>query len=198
MKKLIFTTILLGLVTSCSLDDESNILPVSGEEVVVADMECVQDADNPLSILGSTWTRTSFIIQTTIDGNGDGIFSNELLDESSCETTILKFKDDFKADNPVFDTVFLDVDDDGNGNLSQRVDCLTGDGLLPSYTQNGTIITFCYSGELEFIGTLSLDGQTLVFDLPYEKLFFTNNNVLKPDGTIEAFQGNGLITYTLQ
>ncbi|MBC8753690.1 hypothetical protein H2O64_03355 [Kordia sp. YSTF-M3] len=199
MKKLIFTALILGIVTACSVDNvESDLIPVSGEEVTASDIECVPDASNPPTILGSTWLRTSFIIETDIDGNGDGIFSNELLDESSCGTVILRFLDNFKADNPVLNNMYLDVDDDGNGNLSQRVDCLIGDGLFPFYTQNGNIISFCYLGQLEFIGTLSTDGQTLVFDFPYEDLFFTNNSVLKPDGTVEAFQGNGIITYTLQ
>lgn len=199
MKKFIFTTLILGLLTACNVDDiESDLIPISGEEVDVSNADCIIDISNPPAILGSTWIRTSFIIQTEVDGNGDGIFSNELLDETSCGAVILRFLDSFKADNPIYNNMYLDVDDDGNGNLSQRIDCLTGDGLLPNYSQDGNIISFCYSGQLEFIGTLSADGQSLVFDFPYDDLFFTDNSVLKPDGTVEAFQGNGVITYTLQ
>ncbi|WP_430412456.1 hypothetical protein [Kordia sp.] len=196
MKKIILFTILAGLLTACTVEEET--IEINSTNLQTEDLECVIDTSNPPAVLGTTWLRTTVIIENDIDGNGDGIFSNDLMVESTCGTAVLQFRDDFTANNPMFNNFFLDVDDDGNGNLSQTVDCLIGDGIFPNYTQDGNVISFCYSGELAFTATLAADEQTITFNLDYEDYFFNNNNILNADGTVAVFQSNVIITYTRQ
>ena len=199
MKKFIFTTILLSLVTACNVDDvESDLIPVSGEEVVATNTVCIPDANNPPSVLGNIYLRTSFIIETPVDGNGDGNFSTDLEEEYSCSADPIVFRNDFVANNPVYNNVMLTVNNDSNGMLSQEIGCLIGDGLFPNYTQEANILRFCYNGEIAYTGTLSNNEQTLTFVFPYEEIFFGTNEILNVDGSIEPYQGNVTLIYTRQ
>ncbi|AXG70304.1 hypothetical protein KORDIASMS9_02543 [Kordia sp. SMS9] len=198
MKKLLFTTVLLGILSACNVDDvESDLITATTENTTQQQDICTPDPTNPPTILGSTWIRTSVMIETPIDGNGDGVFSNELLAEVNCDGVIL-FRDNFKASNPVYDNFFLSVIDDGNGNLSQQISCGIGDGLLPTYTQEGNTIRFCYSGTVEFTATLSNNEQTMTFVFPSQSVFFSFNEILRTDGTVESYQGNVTMIYTRQ
>jgi len=198
MKKIIMFTVLAVLITACTIEDQSVELIDSSTQV--EDVECVIDPNNPPAIMGSMWTRTSFIIATEIDGNGDGIFTNDLEIETTCSADLLTFGTNFQAGNPTFHNLQLEVNDDGNGNLTQNFVCLIGDGLFPNYTQDGDVISFCYSGELVFTAVLSADEQTLTFNLALEDIFFPNdpNTVLKQDGTVETLEGAVTLIYTRQ
>ncbi|WP_298424932.1 hypothetical protein [uncultured Kordia sp.] len=196
MKKIIITLLLLSSITACTVEDQS--VEINDPNSLIDDVDCVIDPDNPPAVIGSTWARTSFIIATELDGNGDGIFTNDLDIETTCSADLLTFGTNFKAGNPTYHTVSMEVNDDGNGNLSQGIGCLIGDGLFPNYSQEGNIVSFCYSGELAFTATLSDDEQTLTFNFTYEEMFFPNNTILKQDGTVETLQGNVTIVYTRQ
>jgi hypothetical protein len=200
MKKVCIAIVFLTLFSACNVSDvESDLTVVSGEEVQESN-DCFIDLNNLPSVTGTTWLRTSFIIQTAIDGNGDGVYSTELEDEYTCFADPLIFRDTFIATNPVFNNVMFRVDDDGNGNLTQVISCLIGDGLFPNYSQEGEIVRFCYSGVTEFTGTLSNNEQTLTFVFENSEFFFqgTGNPILMPDGTTVDYQGNATITYTRQ
>jgi hypothetical protein len=200
MKKVCIAMLLLGMFSACNVSDvESDLTVVTGEEVQESN-DCFIDLNNLPSVTGSTWLRTSFIIQNAIDGNGDGVYSTDLEDEYTCAADPLFFRDTFIANNPTFDNVMFQVTDDGNGNLTQVISCLIGDGIFPNYSQEGNIVRFCYSGELEFTGTLSDNEQTLTFVFENSDIFFQNtgNPILQADGTTVDYQGNATIIYTRQ
>lgn len=198
MKKLFITTILLGILSACNVDDvESDLITATTDNTAQQQDLCTPDPTNPPTVLGSSWSRTSVTIETPIDGNGDGVFSNELLAEMNCSAGFT-FRDDFIASNPTYDNFFLEVIDDGNGNLSQQIACGTGDGLLPTYTQEGNTVRLCYSGTVEYTATLSNNEQTMTFVLTSQSVFFSFNEILRTDGTVEAYQGNVTMIYTRQ
>lgn len=198
MKKLFITICMLFIIVACNTDDvASDLITANTENNATQQDECIPDSTNPPTVTGTSWLRTSVTIETPIDGNGDSVFSNELLTETTCSAGFL-FRDDFLASNPTFDNFFLTVLDDGNGNLSQQISCGIGDGLLPTYTQETNTVRFCYSGILEFTATLSNNEQTMTFVLPAQSIFFSSNEILKEDGTVESYQGNVTIVYTRQ
>lgn len=201
MKKLFVTTILLGILSACNTDDiESDFIVV--EETSENAADCVPD--NPPSILGKTYFRSGFEIDTAVDVNGDGIFSNDLMQEQLCSDLSLGFGEDLRVSNPTHDAVSLYVDDDGNGNLSQRMVCSHADGTANTYMQVGETIKFFYNGnELQFTGTLSQDETTITFEFPNDLLFGFNffddgNEILLQDGSVLEYEGGAVVTYTLQ
>jgi hypothetical protein len=201
MKKLIFTTLILGLLASCNIDDvESDLIPVA-DNSATTETDCVPD--NPPSVLGRLYLRSSYIIDTPVDVDGDGIFSTDLMEEQLCFDLSLNFDESFRVSNPTFDAVSLYVDDDGNGNLSQRMNCSHADGTANTYIQVGNTIKFFYGNDLQFTGTLSANETKLTFTFPNELLFGFNffeasNRILNQDGTITEYEGDAVVTYTLQ
>ncbi|MGH1387955.1 hypothetical protein [Kordia sp.] len=200
MKKLFITAFLLGICVSCNVDDvDSDLTPVA---VTENNADCV--ADNPPSILGRTYLRSGFEIDTPVDANGDGIYSTDLMEEQLCFDLSLSFGTDFRVPNPTFDAVSLYVDDDGNGNLSQRMNCSHADGTANTYMQVGETIKFFYNeNELQFTGTLSEDETTITFEFPNDLLFGFNffddgNEILLQDGSVLEYEGGAVVTYTLQ
>ncbi len=202
MKKFIFTTLILGIITACNVDDiDSDIIGLEDAQTINQNDDCVPD--NPPSILGNLYLRSSFVIDIPADVNGDGIFSTDLMEEQLCFDLSLNFGQDFRVSNPTFDAVSLYVDDDGNGNLSQRMVCSHADGTPNTYMQIGNTIKFFYGNDLEFTGTLSNNETTITFTFPNELLFGFNffeasNRILNQDGTITPYQGGAVVTYTLQ
>lgn len=198
MKKITFLILLMSFITACTVEETT--VEINDTAIQAEDLECVIDQNNPPPIMGSVWARTSFLIETELDGNGDGIFTNDLEIETTCDADFMTFGTNFQAGNPTFHNMFVEVEDDGNGNLSQTFSCLIGDGLFPFYTQDGNIITFCYSGEVAYTATLSTDEQTLTFVFPKDDIFFQNipTTILKQDGTIEELQGDVTLIYTRQ
>ncbi len=199
MKKLLITTFLLGILSACNVDDvESDLTVVNAEEVAQQQDNCTPDTANPPSILGSTYLRTSFIIETAVDANGDGEYSFDLKDEGLCGADPMRFESDFQVWNPESSFVSLNVT-----NGIQTITCSHADGTFPIYIQTGTNIDFCFGGEIRFSGTLSDNENTLTIQLPYEQLygFFLaggGNDILLPDGTIEQYEGSATIIYTRQ
>ncbi|WP_298517363.1 hypothetical protein [uncultured Kordia sp.] len=201
MKKLFITTLLLGICVACNVDDvDSDLTPVA---ITENSADCV--ADNPPSILGRTYLRSGFEIDTPVDANGDGIYSTDLMEEQLCFDLSLSFGTDLRVSNPTFDAVSLYVDNDGNGNLSQRMNCSHADGLPNRYMQIGDTIKFFISTseEPQFTGTLSADETTITFEFTNDLLFGFNflaggNEILLQDGTVLEYEGGATVTYTLQ
>ena len=198
MKRLFITVLLLGIVSSCNTDDiDSDFIVVSAEEAAQQD-NCTTDASNPPSILGSTYFRTSYILETAVDGNGDGVFSFDLKDEGLCSADAMTFSTNFRVWNPESSFVSLQVAND-----AQAIYCSHADGTLPIYIKTGTNVDFCFGGEIRFSGTLSDNENTLTIQLPYDQLygFFLaggGNDILLPDGTIEQYQGGATLVYERQ
>jgi len=200
MKKLLITSILLGMLSACNVDDvNSDLIPVQATE---NNTDCVPD--NPPSILGRTYFRSGFVIDAPVDVNGDGVYSTNLMEEQLCSDLSLSFSDNFRVSNPTLDFVSLYVDNDGNGNLSQRMQCWHADGTANTYMQVGDTIKFFYNeNELQFTGTLSEDETTITFEFPNELLFGFNfntggNEILLQDGSVLEYEGGAVVTYTLQ
>lgn len=198
MKKIINIILLLSSITACTIEDQS--VDINDLNLQTEDIECVFDPNNPPPIFNSQWQNISFVVETPIDANGDGVFSNDLLEESLCTASLIQFRDDFKASHPMYDPISLYVHDDGNGNLTQEIEC-NGiiDGLFPIYTQEQNTVYFCYSGQIEFTGTLSNNETILTIELPYELLFGfrvpNGNQILRQDGTVESYQNGAILTY---
>ncbi|MEM6721143.1 MAG: hypothetical protein AAF611_17570 [Bacteroidota bacterium] len=203
MKKFFIITMLLSVFTACNVDDvESNFIPVQQLAATENDTDCIPDSSP--SILGRTYLRSGFEIDIPVDANGDGVYSTDLMTEELCFQLSLNFGDDFRVSNPTFDAVSLYVDNDGNGNLSQRLQCSHADGTANTYVQCGATIQFFYNtNELQFEGTLSADETTITFEFPNELLFGFNffaggNDILLEDGTVVEYNGGATVTYTLQ
>ncbi|KAB8155327.1 hypothetical protein EZY14_005420 [Kordia sp. TARA_039_SRF] len=197
MKKCVLSLFVLITFLACSVDDVASDLTQQAANNQT-EPECVIDVTTTPDIMGTTWQRTSFVIESPIDGNNDGVYSTELEDEYNCQADPLVFGTDFRTKNPTLNNVMFQVMDDGNGNLSQLINCLIGDGLLVNYTQDGNTINYCFNGNFLFSGTLSDDNQSLTFNFPFEGFFFPDNPILQPDGSTENYQGGAVITYTLQ
>ncbi|WP_046759216.1 hypothetical protein [Kordia jejudonensis] len=200
MKKKLLFIILAGCITACTIDEvtmEGSSTIEQPEQPVAV---CFVDPNNPPAVFGSQWNAVSFVIETPVDGNGDGVFSTDLFEESSCTISPIIFRDDFKATNPLFVPISLRLLDDGNGNLVQNIDC-NGiiDGLFPTYSQEQDIVYFCYSGQIEFTGTLSNNDQTLTIEFTNDLLFGFNitggNQLLRQNGTVESYEGGAIVTF---
>lgn len=153
------------------------------------------------SVDGAIFVRTNYILETPVDIDGDGMYSIDVLTEYDCGGAPLGFQPGETVPNPTFDGFGLQVNDDGNGNLSQSISCGIADGIFPTYEQIDNEVHLLYGDEIELIGELSPNGRKLVFRIPREKLygfFFSGNNILNPDNTITDYQGDALLTYTRQ
>lgn len=193
MKKIIITMLLLSFITACTIEDQS--VDINDLNLQTEDIECVIDIGYSPSIMGSEFVRDSYILETAVDINGDGVYSTDLKDEGLCGADVLRFKDNFKVWNVLSSFVSLRIDQ----NNQQIIHCSHADGTFPFYIQTENNIDFCFAGNISYTGTLSDDGNTLTFTLPYEQLYGLSdgyNEILMPDGTIENYEGNAVITYT--
>lgn len=183
MKNLILTLFLATTLTSCTSNDNTLNIP---------------------TIEGSTFTRSSYIIETPVDANGDGVFSTDLMEENFCFELNLGFNEETTTSIPTNDMFLLDVTDDGNGNMTQSLRCGHGDGPGMQYSMiEENIVYFYYSDNLNFTGILSDDGNTITIDLENRFLygfnFFTaSNKILNQDGSITEYNGDAIVTYTRQ
>ncbi len=181
MKKLILIIFLGIIIYSCTSDNTIDIPTVEG----------------------STFLRTGYVLESAVDANGDGVFSKDLMEEGACISDGLRFREDKTVFNPTASFLSLNVIDDGNGNLIQKLRCSHADGTFPTYTEKDNIINFLFNGEIAFTGLLSNDGNTLTFTFPNELLYGFNlsiggNDILKQDNTVEEYQGNAIVTYIRQ
>lgn len=184
MRKITFILLLLSsFILSCSSNDDLPTL---------------------VSLDGATFTRSSYILETPVDGNGDGIFSNDLMEENFCFDLNLRFSAETTSSIPTNDMFLLNIIDDGNGNLTQQVDCGHADGPGMDYTIEDNVVSFSRNDELLFSGIISPDGNTITINFDSEDLFaFTlwfnpQNKILNQDGTITNYVGNAVVTYTRQ
>ena len=155
------------------------------------------------SIDGAFFLRSSYILEVAVDGNSDGIFSTDLMEEINCLGDGLQFTPGEEVANPTFYGISLGTLDDGNGTITQRIGCSIGDGLFPTYQQFDNEIYLLYGEQVEIIGTLSSDGNTLTFTIPRAQLYAlatntSSNTILDPDGNIIPYEGDAIVTYTRQ
>lgn len=147
---------------------------------------------------GSTFSRTSFVIQTPIDGNNDGFFNLDVLLERNCSSDNMSFNSGETVVIPTFSPILLNAQDDGSGNLSQSLHCLIADGFYPTYEQDGYDIKYYYDQELAMTGILSDDGNTITFNLKSDQIIFGTRQIVDPNGVSAQYNGDVTITYTRQ
>ncbi|MFT5892022.1 MAG: hypothetical protein ACI9Y7_002129 [Dokdonia sp.] len=185
MNRLIASTILCFLLLSCNSDDDTNS-----------------------SFVGQTYVITSYLLDTTMDFNGDGISSNDLLIETPLFTTelqlevfnscldieSLRFEDEGVA-CPFGGELFLDVEEDDNGQFIQTVICTVLNCLgFTGYSIYGDTIVFSVDGEIIKEGTFLNNTMTFTFS-PNEINSF---EFLQNDGTILTYNGSVTIIYSLE
>ena len=162
---------------------------------------CSDNTMNSILVDGATFVRTNYVLEVPVDVNGDGVFSNDVLTELDCGADYMIFQPGETVSNPTFHGFGLQVDDDGNGNLSQSMSCGIGDGLLPSYRQVDFEVFLMYGDEIELTGELSNDGTKIEFRVPRSKLIglsLSGGDILNQNGTVTNYDGDAIITYTRQ
>ena len=182
MKKIILTLFLSSFIFSCTSNDS---LP------------------DPISLEGAVFTRSSYILETPVDANGDGVFSNDLMAENFCFDLNLRFNTETTSSIPTNDVFMLDVVDDGNGNLIQSLNCAHGDGPGMQYTIEDNIVSFYFNNNFYYSGMISDDETTITINLENSFLWVFNwntprNKILNSDGSITDYSGGAVVTYTRQ
>jgi hypothetical protein len=184
MNRLIASTILCFLLLSCNSDDDTNS-----------------------SLAGQTYVVTSYLLDTAMDFNGDGVSSNDLLIETPLFSPLwldvfndcldignLRFEDEGIA-CPFGGGPFLDVEEDDNGQFIQTAICVIVNCLgFTEYSISGDTIVFSVDGEVIKEGVFLNNTMTFTFS-PSEVSSF---NFLQNDGTILTYNGSVTIIYTLE
>lgn len=143
----LLTVSLLAISVSCSSDDDSS----SNDSVE------------------GTFRLVAFEVETSIDLDGDGDSSTNLIEETGCyENETVTFNNDNTG--VAITRSFLDVfvvistDSDGGSTSSQVIDCVEEeDSTNFVWAQNGSIVTITVDGEST---NFSFDGDELSFTLP--------------------------------
>ena len=159
MKFLLAVTLLAGLTFSCSNDDDGN---------------------NNVAVEG-TWKLTAFNIESSIDLNGDGTASSDLLEETNCyQNEIIEFNADNSA--TVKSTSYLDME-----------------GQYDANTGAFEIITNCVSEIENLAGTWAQAGGTVTVTVNGQPVVFTQaGSVLTatvPAGYEVPTDDNGTVAY---
>jgi hypothetical protein len=165
---------------------------------------CDSDDENEFSIVGKKFKLKSFIIESSVDLNNDGVYSFDLVSEivpsptQSCFTnnvndSVLEFELDHIIRGFLYDYVlFLQVGFDNEGNPFQDFNCLIADGENLVYEQSGTSVNFFRinsnpeSDPPFYTGELSQNNTILTFTTMLPTAF---GDILKADGTSEQYVG---------
>lgn len=182
MKKIILTLFLSSFILSCTSNDN---LPV------------------PISLEGAVFTRSSYVLETPVDANRDGIFSNDLMEENFCFDLNLRFNSETTSSIPTNDVFMLDIIDDGNGGMMQSLNCSHGDGPGMNYIIEDNVVSFYFNNNFYYSGIISDDATTITINLENSFLWVFNwnvprNKILNPDGSITDYSGGAIVTYTRQ
>lgn len=180
MKKLIYLFLICLTLNACSSNDDPSVP----------------------AVLGNSYVRTSYVIQTQVDGNGDGTFSTDLLQEANCPTARLLFQATGAVQNPLNSVVMVQVVTDFNQAQVQSINCVEESGAPTQFEQNDSEVRILLLGEVQATGVLSADGTELTFTIPRSNLTgfdpTGSDNILDANGNIVSYTGNAVITYTRQ
>lgn len=154
--------------------------------------------DVPCNFQGRTYVATSFLLDTTFDLDGDGIFSNDVLDEDVwCLETSISFDENDSVAPLVSRSLRPSVDFDANANPIQTFSCGVGDGANSTCFRNVNRITLIFNGNVTSTGIISENGNVLTFELSARRVFGFFE-VITEDGNIVNYDGNVTIRYELQ
>lgn len=172
MKKLALVILVLILMFNCNSNDDESQLD------------------------GKTYVMTSFIIDEVVDLNGDGFFSNELLEEDDTQCLSSKLLN-FNASqvNPVWDYILILNVETINGNLTQVSGCGINDYFrYPDYTIQNNKVTISFDNDIHAVG--QLDGDNIIFS--FDNTQGTIQEILNEDNTVTNYQGGVTMIYTLE
>ena len=155
---------------------------------------CSSD-DEITSLNEQSFELISYRIETPIDLNNDGVFSDDLIEENSGECLLRRLVFGEEAvSNPFSEAISLFVDII-NGNPTQTFVCeLLLFGFPSLYILEDNTITIIINDEVQAIGQLS--NNTVTFEFSGQKVF-SNSIILSQDGSIENYNGNVIATYRL-
>jgi hypothetical protein len=180
MRKLLYLFFIALAFSSCDSDDSTSVP----------------------AVLGNSYLRTSYVLQTPVDGNGDGTFSTDLYQEFTCSTARLTFQATGAVQNPLNSVVFVQVVTDFNQVPTQSITCVEENGLPTQFEQSDSEIRILLSGDVQALGELSSDGSTITFTIPRSGLTgfgpAGSDNILDSNGNAISYNGNAVITYTRQ
>lgn len=175
MKKLFFAAALIGLtLISCS-DDDSNPTTVNAS-------------------IDGTWKLTGFTLDNSIDLNGDGVASTDMVNETECyNDSELVFNNATEASLTLQG---VDVEVTGSGNdWTVTVDCMAAETLTGTYTVTDTTVTL--SGEIGDEGedvVMVRSGNTL--SVHFDEI--QSIPIEGPNGTTFYSVVGGTVTFTKQ
>ena len=175
MKKLALLLLMFLSLCSCKNDDSNS---------------------NEFNIQDKTFVITNYILESSVDLNGDDIYSHDLLEEGNgCVISELYFRLDDTFGAPNYRSLSLIVND----NQTQTYDCIEPDGARLTYQQIDTVVSVTYNDVFYYNGELSNDNNILTFNIPFEHLYglslFGDNDIIGPDGTIEEYTGGVMAIY---
>jgi hypothetical protein len=180
MKKIILPLLFLPFFVSC----ESNV-----EEEIPEDIPC--------NFQGRTYVTASILLDISFDLDGDGIYTNDIVDEDVCYTRSITFDVNDSAPPVISDIPSARIDTDANGNLVQLTGCSTGDGANSQCFRDGDTITLKFNGNVTYTGVVSENGNVLTFELPNRGLF-TTFDILNQDGSVTQYEGGATVRFELE
>lgn len=151
------------------------------------------------SIQNSTFSAYSYVIDTPVDLNEDGIYSYDIFKELDLQGFCpIDFDTELAGPFDCFNVIYLYVYEDENGNLRQGESGGTSDGPHIPFRQQDNLVFFGSDEKPWMIAELSDNGSEMVFVIPNENLFMWHNrqpNILNSDGTTSNYEGDLIITY---
>lgn len=163
------------------------------------------ETTSQFSVDGKSYKLTNYILNQSVDTDGDGLFSFDIYEENNiciAGDTELLFNTNAKIYHPAWVGYRLEVNEGENGVMTQSVTCGFLDGILPNWKQSDNQLNV-YDGlsdDLVLTGLISEDGQSITFDVPYDMTALTvgeGNQILTEEGNIINYEENVQLIFTL-
>ena len=174
MNRFITVVVLALMMFNCASDDE----------IVVDELD------------GKFFRLTRFAIETAVDINDDGIFSNDLLLELNIDHCInsngIRFRD--RQVNGIIEYIpMLEILDENTANSRYDIGCGVIDyfALIDYSVENNTVLIG--GGENPFVG--AIDENTISFNL--SSLLFFSIKIIDEEGMIQNYDDTVDLTFTL-
>ena len=161
------------------------------------------DGPAPFSLEGETYIVVAYEVEESMDLNGDGIFSTDLITENNSEASLvpfgkrMQFLNDGRAYYPLNDYPIFGVVGE------EQVTSHGAPAAEPaSYVFNRPNIRFSLGDSIASNTILSDDNQIIVTHFKPTELFSFNDNFdwryFNESGEIETYTGDFIITLELQ
>lgn len=187
-------TLLLALViffSSCKISQESDL------EFIEEDIIEYQ----PCGFQNREYLVTSYLYDIPVDLNNDQVYSNDIIDQTSCYTPHMDFDSNDGAINMLSQFASARVITDSNGNLIQSSGCVFSDGAKLTCFKNGEEIILTFNNSVIYTGSISDNGNVLTFVIPNETLLGYHlgfHEILTGNGNVINYEGAITIQFELQ